>query len=64
LLRIGAVGECREPESFYSALARTLGKLTQAVYIILTAGPEIGLQGGWWSVRAAGAKRRAAAHAL
>ena len=49
--------------SFYPAFPRTLGKMTQAVYIILPAGPEIGLQGGWWSVRAAGTKRLAATRA-
>ncbi len=42
-MRSHAVGiGCREPESFCPALARSLGRMTQAVYIILTSGPEIG----------------------
>ena len=64
LLRIGAIGECGEPVSFCTALARSLGKMTQAVDIMFTTGPRNRGVGALWGVRAAGAKGCAAARAL
>ena len=43
--------------SFYPALARSLGKMAQAVNIMFVAGPKIGLLGARGGVRAACAKK-------
>ena len=64
MLRIGAIGECGEPVSFCTALARSLGKMAQAVNIMCIAGPKIGLLGARGGVRAACAKGVAAARLL
>ena len=50
--------------SFYPALARSLGKMAQAVNIMCIAGPKIGLLGARGGVRAACAKGVAAARLL
>jgi len=44
-VRIGVVGGQREPVSFCPAFAQTLGKMTQAVDIMFTAGAKSGREG-------------------